>query len=513
MRKLTIVDLANRTRPAIVFAVTAGCAAALLAATPAAQVSASSTTIDFSAIRAFVNTEMGIGTRTPSVAVAVTRGNDVLWEEGFGSIDGPGGTAATANTLYYVASITKTITATALMVLHERKQLDLDRPANLYLKAAQLTSPYWNVADVTVRHLATHTSGLATFNAQQQIPPAETIRRYAIVFRRPGDQFDYSNLGFGVLGQIIAGVSGRSFQSFVHDDVLRPLAMDNAWAGASPTSRHPVAPRYISYFKKFSPPLSEPRLPGASVLYSSAHELALFGMFHLKARHPSQKAVLSDTAIDALQSPAVPSGNFRHSLAWTIDDNQYGYRTLLAQGGTWDSQAWLLLVPSEKIAVVVLANGGDVPAREAIDRILSLLLPTYRQNRAKAAALERTATRLAPTTVGAVSPALVGDWSGEIQTHGTKIPLVLTVASNGEIDAMVGKAAAVKMTNVRLNDDRLMGRVAGTLGIDYAESVDPAPHEVRLQLWRDGDKLMGAAITYDYPQLPFWVELRRGRDN
>jgi len=510
---LTIVDLANRTCPAIALAVTAGWAAALLAATPAAHVSSSSTPIDFSTVRAFVNTEMGIGTRTPSVAVAVTRGNDILWEEGFGSIDGPGGTAATADTLYYVASITKTITATALMVLHERKLLDLDRSANLYLKAAQLTSPYWNAADVTVRHLATHTSGLATFNAQPRVPPAETIRRYAIVFRRPGDEFDYSNLGFGVLGQIIADVSGRSFQSFVHDEVLRPLAMDEAWAGASPTSRHPVAPRYISYFKKFSPPLSEPRLPGASVLYSSAHELALFGMFHLKARRPSQKPVLSDAAIDALQSPAVPSGSLRHSLAWTIDDNQYGYRTLLAQGGTWDSQAWLLLVPSEKIAVVVLANGGDVPAREAIDRILSLLLPTYRENRATAALLARTAARPAPSDAGAVSPALVGAWSGEIRAHGTNVPLVLTVASSGEIEARLGTAAAVKMTNVRLVDDRLMGRLAGTLGIDYGESVDPAPQEVRLQLWRDGRRMMGAAITYDYPQLPFWVELRRGRDD
>lgn len=343
----------QRIRPAIRFAVTAGWAAAFLAATPAAQVSSVSAKPDFSAIRAFMNTEMGVGTRTPSLAVAVARGNEILWEEGFGSIDHPGGTAATANTLYYAASVTKTITATALMILRERKQLDLDRPANLYLKTAKLRSPHWNAEEATVRHLATHTAGLATFHSEEQIPAAETIRRYGIVFRRPGEQFDYSNLGFGVLGQIIADVSGRSFPAFVHDEVLRPLAMENAWAGASPKSRHPVAPRYISFFRKFSPPLSEPTLPGASVLYCSAHELALFGMFHLKARHPAQKAVLSDAAIDGLQVPAVTSGNLRHSLAWSINDNQYGYRTLLAQGGTWDSQAWLLLVPSENIAVVV----------------------------------------------------------------------------------------------------------------------------------------------------------------
>jgi hypothetical protein len=95
-----------------------------------------------------------------------------------------------------------------------------------------------------------------------------------------------------------------------------------------------VAPRYNSQLKTFSPPHPEPRLPGSSVLYCSAHELALFGMFHLKAQHPRQKAILSDAAIDRLQEPAVAAGNRRQSLAWSITDNQHGYRTLLAQGGT-----------------------------------------------------------------------------------------------------------------------------------------------------------------------------------
>jgi CubicO group peptidase (beta-lactamase class C family) len=50
------------------------------------------------------------------------------------------------------------------MVFHERRQLDLDRPANLYLKAAKLRSPHWNPDEVTITHLATHTAGLATYD-------------------------------------------------------------------------------------------------------------------------------------------------------------------------------------------------------------------------------------------------------------------------------------------------------------------------------------------------------------
>ena len=494
--------------PQIRLALIAGWVAASLAASSAEPKP------DFSAVRELIKTDLALGTATPSIAVAVARGNEILWEEGFGWIDHPGGTAATPDTLYYTASVTKAITATALMILSERKQLDLDRPANLYLKAAKLRSPYWNADQATVRRIATHTAGLATYDTKEQIPAAETIRRYGIVVRQPGDRFDYSNLGFGILGQVIADVSGRSFQSFVHDEVLRPLALENAWAGATPRSKHPVAPRFSSLLNAFSPPLAEPMLPGASVFYCSAHELALFSMFHLKARLPSQKAVLSDAGIDGLQDQAVADGDVRHSLAWIINDNQHGYRTLLAQGGTYDSQAWLLLVPSEHIAVVALANAGNVALTKPIDQILSILLPTYRENLANAARPVSSGAAPAATTVSTAAPEFTGRWSGEIRTHRGNRPLAFAITSGGEIEATLGKHTAVKLTNVRVRDNRMTGRMPGDLGIDYAGG---SPYELRFELYRHENRLIGSAYTNavegrDGPRLPFWVELKRSGD-
>jgi CubicO group peptidase (beta-lactamase class C family) len=494
-----------------VVALLAGSLIVLLTEVPAGQRTASPPGPDFSPVREFIKTEMGVGTSTPSLAVAVARGNEILWEEGFGWIDHPGGTAATVDTLYYVASVTKAITATALMVLHERRQVELDRPANLYLRTAKLRSPHWNADDVTIRHLATHTGGLATYDNRDDIPGNETIRRYGIVFTPPGESFDYSNLGFGILGQIIADVSGRSFQAFVHDEVLRPLAMVNAWAGATPKSPHPVAPRYSSQLKTFSPPLTEPRLPGSSVLYCSAHELALFGMFHLKVPHPRQKAILSDAAIDGLREPAVAAGERRQSLAWSITDNQHGYRTLLAQGGTYDSQAWLLLVPSERIVVVVLANAGNVAVSSAIDRILSVMLPVYRENLDSAVAPGSGGTAPATISPSGVPLELVGAWSGEIHTHRGNVPLAVAITSSGDVTATLGKQPPVNMTDVRTRNDRVIGRMHGDLGVDY---VGTAPYQLRFALRRVGNKLVGSAITYaaDLGRLPLWVELRRGEN-
>ncbi len=269
-----------------------------------------------------------------------------------------------------------------------------------------------------------------------------------------------------------------------------------------------MAPRYSALLRAFSAPLTESTLPGGSVLFSSVRELARFGMFHLQTRTP-QRAILSAENIQGLQEPSVPSGGTRQSLAWSITDNRHGYRTFLAQGGTFDSQAWLMLVPSEKIVVAVVANYGSAPATEAIDQILSVLLPTYRENLLQA----RKSPVATPTPPAATSvPAeFTGKWSGEIQTHRARLPLALNVLPTGDVDAALGQQGTAKMTAVRFFGNRFSGRMRGDLGV---EDTGTAPYELHLYLQLHEHKLFGAAVTYalegyEGPRLPFWVELKR----
>src|SRR5262249_38083113 len=132
-------------------------------------------------------------------------------------------------------SINKNFTETALMILHERKKVDLDRPVNDYLVGAKLSSPAWNSAEATVRRVATHTAGLTTFNATQSLSNDETIRRYGVLFWPPGEQFDYSNLGPIILQEIIARSSGVSYAEFMRSEVFRPLGLTRASVGFDPS--------------------------------------------------------------------------------------------------------------------------------------------------------------------------------------------------------------------------------------------------------------------------------------
>src|SRR5438309_2553637 len=121
--------------------------------------SARDANVDFSAVRELIRTRL-VDQVIPSLAVAVARNGTILWEEGFGWADRENRVPATEHIMYSLASISKPITATGLMVLEEQGKLDLDHPINDYLGEAKVRAWIGNAADATVRRVANHTSGL-----------------------------------------------------------------------------------------------------------------------------------------------------------------------------------------------------------------------------------------------------------------------------------------------------------------------------------------------------------------
>jgi CubicO group peptidase (beta-lactamase class C family) len=127
--------------------------------------------------------------------------------------------AATPNTMYSLASISKPVTATGLMTLVERGKIDLNKPVNDYLGAGKLTGLAGDANAATARRVMSYTAGLPLhyqfFYANNDYrPPSsdETIARYGILVNPPGEVFEYSNLGFGIIDHVIARTSGHSLR-------------------------------------------------------------------------------------------------------------------------------------------------------------------------------------------------------------------------------------------------------------------------------------------------------------
>ncbi len=298
----------------------------------------------------------------PSVAVAVAQDGEIIWEEGFGWADREKRIPATENTMYSLASVTKPITATALMVLVERGLVDLDRPINDYLGAAKLNGRAFDASQATVRRVANHTAGLPVhdnffYSDEPYRPPArdETIRRYANLVTPPGERWQYSNLGYGLIDYVIERVSKKSFPEFMAEEVFTPLGLPRTSVHISPGLEAFTATRYAP--DGSSIPLYDSDHVGGGAVFSSAHDLVRFGMFHAKNHLADQRPILTDASIDEMHRPTATedSGN-EYGIGWYCRTNQKGLRTVAHEGEMAGVATTLQLLLDEKAVVVVLCN-------------------------------------------------------------------------------------------------------------------------------------------------------------
>src|SRR5713101_7529048 len=306
--------------------------------------------VDFGAIRELIRARL-VEQVIPSLAVAVAQNGTILWEEGFGWADRENRVPATEYTMYSLASISKPITATGLMVLKEQGKLDLDRPINDYLGETKLKAWIGDAADAAVRRVANHTAGLPLHwhffyedEPYRRPPMDDTIRRYGNLVTPPGEKHQYSNLGYGILDYVIARLSGKSYPDFMRQEVFLPLGMTRASVDIGPGLEPHAAARYGSDGLRI--PFYDFDHPGGSAVFCSAHDLVRFGMFHLKAHLADQKAILSDDTLDEMQVPTTITGETAgYGVGWSINEDSLGYRTVSHGGGMGGVATSLQLVP------------------------------------------------------------------------------------------------------------------------------------------------------------------------
>ncbi len=449
----------------------------------------------------FIQSEMATG-KIPALAVSVYRNGRIIYEAGYGVADRENHVAATPNTPFYLASVTKALTGTALVLLEAQHKIAMNRPVNEYLKGAKLHSPVWDTSGATVLKVASHTSGLTTYNRKCavkdracKVSTDTAISRYGVLFWPAGDHFDYSNIGYGVLGKLIGDVSGIPFDQFLEREIFHPLGMANCYLPLTGELRSASAVNYDQTTGQLSN-IEVSDTPGASSARCSSHDLAKLGAFALKQPLLDQRDILSPTQLDELLYSDSASAGEHYSFGW--DRNQIdGYSGLFAQGGTSDSFALLQLVPSEHIAVAIVANTGTTLPFEIANRIVARLLPVLPSKKIDSSA---------PATP--VASALEGQWTGQIKPWSQNIPVSITISSSHEALAKMGADSATNASceKVELSASRFYCVAHGSLGTPDGPK-SPYPIEVELYL-RQG-RLMGAATTGGGVQLPSWIELSR----
>ena len=291
----------------------------------------------------------------PAVQIAVTRRGQIIYSAAFGVTDQQSGTAATQRSVLQVGSLTKQFTSAAIMRLVERGALTLDDRIEKHV-------PEFNPrgTTITLRHLLTHTSGVAGAPQSQYVP---LTREQSIALTNaqpleftPGSGWSYSNAGYRLLGHAIESVSGMSFAQFVHTEFALPLGLLDT--GVCGTNNIPIPEGYgltqTGWTRVPAVHMSVPFTAGA--LCSTASDLARWS--HLLA---TGRVVLPESYAK-MTTPAKLNNNTvtTYGLGLFLQ-KQIGRTTVWHTGGINGFQSSLVYFPEEELAVAVIINALPAP--------------------------------------------------------------------------------------------------------------------------------------------------------
>lgn len=322
-------------------------------------------------------------THVPGISVAVVENGEYEWGSGFGLADAEDNAPASEHTLFRLASISKSLTATAAMQLWERGQLDLDAPVQKYCPA--FPQKPW---PVTTRQVMGHLAGIRHYKGSSQDDPEVGNTKHFdnpiqagldffkndALLSEPGKQFHYSTQGYTLVGCVIEGASGKKYVDFMRENVFARADMENTQVD----NRFAIIPYRTRFYQKTESGTAQNadfldssyKIPGGGWL-SSAEDMARF-----------EVAILSDKLIkrptrDLMWTPLKPSEGPKdnYGLGWGSSDED-GVATVGHTGGQQGTSTAFVIAPTQRDGIVVLANMEGVGARDLAVEILKVVVGT-----------------------------------------------------------------------------------------------------------------------------------------
>ncbi|MFW5758602.1 MAG: serine hydrolase domain-containing protein [Bacteroidota bacterium] len=197
-------------------------------------------------------------------SLAIVDNGEIVYANGYGFADRENKISASPETIYRVGSITKSFTATAILQLHHHGKLNYHQPLKLYLPGFGIKNPYGKDNQVLIRNVLSHTSGLpgdimngffSTTPPDMQWLMRQVEKHYLVAPVNKG--WFYSNVGFGLLGQVISNVSGMSYAEYLKKNIFDPLEMTHSFIKPTDSIRQKMSEGYLKNELFSEPPMRD----------------------------------------------------------------------------------------------------------------------------------------------------------------------------------------------------------------------------------------------------------------
>lgn len=293
----------------------------------------------------------------PAISLAVSRGGEVVYAEGFGLARVADSVPATARTLYRTASVAKPMTATAVLALAESGEIDLDAPVHENCPA--FGKKRW---PVTARQLLAHTAGVRhptdaedeTTTRYRSVEDALTVFAGDSLLHEPGIESSYSTLGYMVLACVVEGATGRPFMVTLEERVFEPAGMEST----APDTISRSDPRRALGYRKGPDGGLEPSLEvdtsfklAGGGLVSNVVDLVRFGGALLEGCLLSEGSLKTMfTPVTLADGETTPMG-----LGWQVG-SMMGQRFAVIAGQQEEVSSVLMLVPDHGLVIALQSN-------------------------------------------------------------------------------------------------------------------------------------------------------------
>ncbi|RKD89271.1 serine hydrolase domain-containing protein [Halopiger aswanensis] len=362
----------------------------------------------------------------PGASIALVKNGEVTWTEAYGEADSENRRPTTTETIFRVASITKSVTAWGVLTLVERGEIGLDDPVERHVTRWELPEAEFDTREVTVRRLLSHTSGLQmglpdedqlyapgeAVPAPEEVLAGKGIESAAEFEQPPGTEFSYSNAGFVLLEILIEEVSGREYETFMREEILEPLGMDDATFTWDEEVASDIATGY--YLDGGRAPVFVDPVKAPGGLYATAEDIARFVAAATEGPdgEPPGRGVLEPETLAEIHGPAVETTGL---YGYVSDGYGLGHFVETLSGGqraVWHGgqhTGWLShyhCVPVTGDGIVVLTNS------ERSQRLLGEVAGAWAEAQGlSSVAMSRTYSRMATglkATIGVAGLATAG---------------------------------------------------------------------------------------------------------